>query len=328
MNSQVRNITLLLAAVLLGTSVATITAPASAQDKFPTRAVELIVPWGPGGGADILGRLIALRLEAELKNPFPVINMPGASGTIGIAKMINSPPDGHSIAVLTADTVMAAVVGTPPWKMDQLVPLGVIIRQPSGLFVRQESRFRSWHDVVAEAKAKPGTITVAITGPGSPDEFTVNYLAKLGIQMVGVPYPKPAERFTAVLGGHADLLYEQAGDIRGFLDAKKLRPLIFFTTERVAQFPDTPAGREFGYDILLPQFRAIVTRADVDPKRTAVLAAVLEKFAASPEFAKWLAEQLALPDSFIAGKAAQAFIAAETEAMRRFAAALGGGAGK
>ncbi len=307
----------LITTVALGATIA----PALAQDKYPTRAVDMIVPWGPGGGADILGRLIGQRLENELMNPFPVINLPGASGTIGIAKIVGANPDGHSMAVLTADTVMAVASGSAQWKMEQLLPLGVMIRQPSGLFVRNDSRFKTWQDVIAEAKLKPGTITVAITGAGSPDEFTVAYLAKLGVPLLGIPYPRPAERYTAVLGTHADILYEQAGDVRGFLEARQMRPLLFFANERIAaQFPDTPVSREFGYDILLPQFRAIVTRAGVDPKRAALLSSMLEKFAASPEFAKYLGEQFALPDSFIGGKAAQTFIATEFEAMRKLAA--------
>jgi len=84
-----------------------------------------------------------------------------------------------------------------------------VIRQPSGLFARTDGPYKAWSDVVAAAQGNPGGVTVAITGPNSPDEATVNYLAGKGIRMTNVPYARPGERYTAVLGKHVDLLYEQ-----------------------------------------------------------------------------------------------------------------------
>jgi tripartite-type tricarboxylate transporter receptor subunit TctC len=291
---------------------------AAAQDRFPSRSVEMIVPWGPGGGADVLGRVIARWLEGDLKATVPVINMAGATGLIGMSKLVSAPPDGHTIAVLTGDTALMLTAPATPVRMADLAVLGVMVRQPSGLFVRGDGRFRTWDDVVAEAKSKPGTVTVGTTGPNSPDEVTLDSLATKGIRLVSVGYARPGERYTAVLGGHVDLLYEQAGDIKGHLDSKALRPLLFFAPQRLgAPFADVPVSGEYGYDVLLPQFRAIVTRAGTDPKRLAVLAESLERFASSPEYATYLREQLALPDSFIPARGAQAFLEQELDAMQR-----------
>jgi tripartite-type tricarboxylate transporter receptor subunit TctC len=292
--------------------------PAAAQEKFPSRNVEMIVPWGPGGGADVLGRVIARWLETDLKAIVPVMNIAGATGLIGIGKMVSAPGDGHTIAVLTGDTALMLTAPATPVKMTDLAVLGVMVRQPSGLFVKGDSRFRTWDDVVAEAKAKPGTVTVGTTGPNSPDEATLDFLATKGIRLVSVGYTKPGERYTAVLGGHVDLLYEQAGDIKGHLDSKALRPILFFSPQRLAApFAEIAVSGEHGYDVLLPQFRAIVTRAGTDPKRVAVLADSLERFAASPEYATYLREQLALTDSFIPARGAQAFLQQELDAMKR-----------
>ncbi len=291
---------------------------AVAQEKFPSRPIEMMVPWGPGGGADILGRTIARWLESDLKVNVPVLNNAGAMGSIGLARMIANGADGHAIGVMTADTWML-LASTPPTQVrtQDFMPLGVLVRQPSGIFVKADSRFRTWQDVIDESRAKPGSVSIAITGAGSPDELAVTYLAKRSTSLLSAGFNRPGERFAAVLGGHVDLLYEQAGDIKGQLDAKALRPLLFFSNQRLpAPFAAVPVSKEFGYDILLPQFRAIVARAGVDPRRLEVIAASIHKFTQSPEYAAYLRDQLAQPDSYIGMTESVAFLQSEAEVMR------------
>ena len=303
------------------TIAASLLAPggAQAQERFPAKPIELIVPWGPGGGADILGRLVAKWMEADLKATVPVINMPGATGAIGVNRMVQNGADAHSIAVMTGDTLALATAADSAFKFQDVVPLGVMIRQPSGFFARVDGPYKTWNDVIAAAKANPGKISVAITGPGSPDEATVAHVGAKGVPLTSVGYTRPGERYTAVLGGHVDLLYEQAGDVKGYLESRQLRPLIFFATQRVAApFADVPASTEFGYEILLPQVRAIVARAGIDPRRLAALSASLDRYAQTPEFAKYLSDQYALPDSYVAQKDAQKFLDGELAAMRKF----------
>lgn len=303
------------------TLAATLLAPpvAQAQERYPAKPIELIVPWGPGGGADILGRLVAKWMEADLKATVPVINMPGATGAIGVNRMVQNGADAHSIAVMTGDTLALATAADSAFRFQDVVPLGVMIRQPSGFFARVDGPYKTWNDVIAAAKANPGKISVAITGPGSPDEATVAHVGAKGVSLTSVGYTRPGERYTAVLGGHVDLLYEQAGDVKGYLESKQLRPLIFFTTQRVAApFADVPASTEFGYEILLPQVRAIIAKAGIDPRRLAALSASLDRYAQTPEFAKYLSDQYALPDSYVAQKDAQRFLDGELAAMRKF----------
>jgi len=290
-----------------------------AQERFPSKALEMIVPWGPGGGADILGRLIGRWLENDLKVAVPVINMPGATGAIGVQRMVANGVDGHSIAVLTGDTLALAIAPETPFRFQELVALGIMIRQPSGIFARGDGPYRTWNDVIAAGKATPGKISVAITGPNSPDEASVVHISARGTPLTSVGYTRPGERYAAVLGGHVDLLYEQAGDIKGHLESKALRPLLFFATQRLpAPFADVPVSAEFGYEILLPQMRAIVARASVEPRRIAALAASMDRYAQTPEFANYLREQFALADSYVPQKDAQRFLEGELAAMRRF----------
>lgn len=292
--------------------------PVHAQERSSSRPVEVIVPWGTGGGADVLGRLVAKWLETEFKSTFVVINIPGATGSIGIGKLIQSGADARAIAVLTGDTLGLTAQPDSPYKLSDIVALGIMIRQPSGLFSRADGPYKTWSDVQAAAKANPGGVTVAMTGPNSPDEATVNYLGSKGVRMTNVPYARPGERYAAVLGKHVDLLYEQAGDIKGQLDSKAMRPLIFFASQRLAApFADIPVSAELGYDVLLPQTRTIIARAGAEPKQLAAFAASLDRFAATPEFANYLRDQYALPESYIPQRDAQKFLEGEVEALKK-----------
>ena len=299
--------------------VQALTQTAVAQERFPSKNIEMIVPWGPGSGADILGRLVAKWLENELKVPVPVLNAPGATGSIGINRMLASGSDGHAIAVLTTDSLALAAAPEPLVKFGDLAALGVMIRQQSGIYARFDGPYKTWNDVVAFAKANPGKLSVATTGPGSADDVTVAYLARRGVPMTAVGYAKFSERQTAVIGGHLDLLYEQAGDVKGQLDGKTLRPLLFFAEKRLpAPFADVPVSAELGYEIVLPQVRTLVAHKSTDPKRLAVITASLGRFAQTPEFVAYLRDQYALPDSYIADRDAQKFLESELVAMRRF----------
>ena len=310
-----------LAAALV--SAATLAAAQTAE-SYPAKPVEVIVPWGPGGGADVLGRILSRWLEIDLKAPFPVSNLPGASGMIGLGRLINQPADGQAIAVLTGDSLMMAATPSPSFKFNDAVALAVLVRQPSGIFAPKGSRFRTWQDVVKEAQARPGTVTVAITGPNTADDLTIQYLASRKLALSGIPYTKPGERYSSVIGGHVQLLYEQAGDVRSFLDAGQMQPLLFFASQRLpAPFADVPVSAEFGYDVLLPQVRAILAKAGTDPHRIQVLTESIDRFAKSPEYVKFLEQQMALPDSYMPVKQAQPYLQSELEALRKFVALYG-----
>jgi tripartite-type tricarboxylate transporter receptor subunit TctC len=281
----------------------------------------MIVPWGPGGGADQLARLTGKLLEPNLGVSLPVVNVPGATGGTGMAKLLAAPADGYSAAIYIADSHALLAGPDARWKSEDIVPVSVMIQGPSFLFVADSSRFKSWADFEKEAKAKPGTLKVATLGFGSVDDFTLKYLEGKGIKIVQVPFSKPSERYVSILGGHADALYEQAGDVGSYLKGNQMRPLIIFGKERHPAFKDTPSSFELGYQVALPQFRSIVVRAGTPPERVKALSAALSKVAATPEFKKFLEEQYASPDSFIDASKAGAFVKEQLDDMKKLAGA-------
>jgi tripartite-type tricarboxylate transporter receptor subunit TctC len=288
--------------------------PIDAQEKYPSRPVELIVPWGPGGGADQIGRVVAKLLDEQLKVSVTVLNVPGATGNIGMGKLVNAPADGYTVAVLTADTYTTLATSTPTWTLKDITPLAVMIKQPSGLFVSGSSALKTWADIAKNSKSKP--LTVAISGVGSPDEITVNYFNARGLQLIAVPYAKPGERYSAILGGHVDLLYSPVGNIKGYVDGGLMRPVLFLNSGRVEGYGDTPTSKELGYDILMPQFRAFVVRSGTDPARLKVLQEAFARVYEHPEYRKFLVDATGSPDSFETGTRAFSFMQSELEAMK------------
>lgn len=281
-----------------------------AQDRYPARPVEFVVPWGAGGGADQLARRVGKLLEAELKVSFPILNIPGATGNTGTAKLLNAPPDGHTIAVFIGDTMGSLVGGGARWKLADITPLGVLIRQPTGLFVKADAKWKSFADLVADAKTNE--LKVGITGFGSPDEIQVMQLnQRAGTKFRLVPFASPGERYSSILGGHADVLVEQAGDIKSFLEAKQMRPVVFFADQPQTGYADVPLAKASGFPIAISQFRSVVMRAGSEPKQVAAMSAAVEKVARSDEFKKYLEDELAFADSFIPAAQSAAFFERE-----------------
>lgn len=296
----------LLAAISLALTL--LPALARAQEKYPDHPINFIVPWGPGGGADLLARTAGKIMGQDLGASFPVINVPGATGMTGMTKLLTSPADGYSMAVLIGDTYALLANPHPTFTEDQVTPLGIMIQQPSGFWVNTDSPWKTWQDLLATAKEK--TLKVAMLGFGSADDITINYLKTKGLKLEAIPYAKPGLRYTSILGGNADVLYEQTGDVRSYFDGGKIRPLIFFYPHRldIPQFANVPIGAEFGYNVTLPQFRSIVVKAGTDPTIVKALADELAKVAETANFKTYLQQQYADPNSYVPMHKARIFM--------------------
>jgi tripartite-type tricarboxylate transporter receptor subunit TctC len=260
------------------------------EKKFPSRPLDMIVNFGPGGGADQLGRVMSRLLEPVLGVPVPVANVAGASGNAGLIKVLTSSPDGYTLGTLTGLSISAWASGLGKMQVRDFAFIAVVQSSPSMLFVPKDSRFADYKALLEAAKANPGKLRVATAGYGTLDDIAVKFLAAKGYPMVNVPFAKPGERYLSPLGGHSEVLFEEPGDVVQFLESKQYRPIVVFGEKRHAAFPETPASAEFGHHIDLPNWRAIVTGAKVPPAALATLNAAVAKVVEAPDWKKFCSE--------------------------------------
>lgn len=244
-----------------------------AQEPFPRQPIEIIVMFGPGGGADRMAREIARLLEPALGVQVFVTNVAGASGNAGLTRLLTNSPDGHTIATLISFTVAAWASGVGYARPDDFIVLAIPQQSPSMLFVPVDSPFKTFAQLLQFAQANPGKLKIATSGYGSNDDITLRYFAALGYKMANVPYAKPADRYASMFGKRTHALYEEPGDVADLLASKRLRPLVVFDNERHYAFTETPSSNDLGFEINdLPNFRMLVVRAGTPADRVKVLA--------------------------------------------------------
>lgn len=284
---------------------------AHAQDKFPNRPIELVVTFGPGGGADTMGRKMSQLLEKSLGVPVPVSNVGGASGNAGLSKVLSAAPDGYTAGTLIALTVSSWASGLGTSKATDFSIAAVVQDSPSMLFVPTDSVHKTFQDFLNHAKNNPGSLKVATSGYGTQDDITLKYFAAQGYRTTNVPFANPAERYASPLGKHTDAIYEEPGDVAAFLKSNRMRPLVVFDDVRHPAFPDVPTSKEMGFEISdLPNFRTIAVSAKTPPEVLNVLSAAVNEAMATPDWKAFCAETYTCASRSYTPAEAQAYVAA------------------
>ncbi|HSV28963.1 MAG TPA: tripartite tricarboxylate transporter substrate binding protein [Candidatus Omnitrophota bacterium] len=280
--------------------------PLGAQEKYPSRPIEVIVTFGPGGGADLMGRQVSRLAEPILGVPMPVANISGASGNAGLTRLLTSPPDGYQVATLIALSVSSWAAGLGTAKPDDFKVVAMMQNSPSMLFVPKNSPYKTAQEFLDAAKANPGKLRVATSGLGTQDDITVRYMASKGVTTKNVPFAKPAERYASTVGGHTDALYEEPGDVAQFIKSGDLRPLIVFDKERHESFPDVVASTEVGLDITdLPNFRTIAVPAKTPDAVVQTLANAMNQVLDKPEWQQFCKDTFTCTDKMSPKEAQQ-----------------------
>lgn len=244
----------MIAKSLMAASVlAVVAGPVMAQEAFPSRPITMIVPFPPGGVADITGRPTAAALEKVLRQPVAVTNRPGAGGAVGNAAVANAKPDGYTILMaLSSISVIPAADELfnrkPAYSLDQFAPIALISADPTILVVHPSMPVKSLKELVALARSKPGQMSFSSSGVYGalhmPMEMFL-YAAKLKMRHVPTTGGGPA--ITALLGGHVELTAGGPAAISGHVKAGKLRPIVSWGGKRHEAYPDVPTFKELGY---------------------------------------------------------------------------------
>jgi tripartite-type tricarboxylate transporter receptor subunit TctC len=281
---------------------------AGGNDTFQ-RPIDMIVPFGPGGGADQVAREVGKAMEDPTGTQIPAINVPGATGSTGITKMLTGRP-GESMAILIQDTLTTVPAGSASFEMDEIRAVCRVQSMPSALMV-QKGTYESWEELAADAESNPGELKVATVGANSVDDIVLAATAEeLGAEFRAVPFSEPSERYAALLGGGVDVLYEQLGDVKQYLDSGDFVPLVLFANEPVEGYEDVPTAEDLGLpaEVVLPQFRGIVTSSEADDDVVMALSEACEEAVASPDMQSFQGDVFATEDSYQNADDFQAFL--------------------
>ncbi|WP_218940026.1 tripartite tricarboxylate transporter substrate binding protein [Denitrobaculum tricleocarpae] len=245
---------------------------------FGLRPLTMIVPFGAGGGSDQLARSMAKAMEEVAGLNFQVVNKPGGGGTAAIPDFMLSPADGYTVMEHIDNAISAYAKGDIRENpAEDWTPLCMTQITFSQIYIRgDEDRFTDWKSFMEFVKANPGQASMANLGKvGSMELVVMSQLQNaLGVKVKQIAFDKPAERYGALIGGHVDVLFEQPGDVRSFLDSGQMKPILTFLDERPEVFADTPTHKEVGADFeALTRFRGFYVKRDVPKDRTEFLAA-------------------------------------------------------
>ncbi len=269
-------------------------APAAAQD-YPTRPVRLIVPFAPGGSADVYGRFIAQRLQESLGQSFIIDNRPGGGSIIGTDAVAKAAPDGYTLLMMSnTHTVNETLIPNKPFQLlRDFAPVAPLNASDLVLVAKPALPFKTLPELIAAAKARPGAMSYASSGPGTPYHMAGElFKAMAGIFVVHIPYRGSAGARTDVLGGQVEMMFDAIPTMSEHIRSGKVKALATTGRTRSAVLPEVPTMNEAG----VPGYEATLWLGVVAPKGTPAvivdkLNAEIAKITSNPETRRaWAAQ--------------------------------------
>src|SRR6266849_1294784 len=276
--------------LLVATVALCITLPAAAQ--YPEKPVTMLAGYPPGGLLDIVARLVAEGMKPKFPKGMNVVNRSGAAGSVAVAEMARSAPDGYTIittphsALVIAPQQQELSYKTP----DDYDPVLNLVAYYPMIAVRTESEYKTIQDLIADAKANPGKIRVGSPGEGTTSHLNLEELmAKTGTKMIHVPFQGWAQSSPALLGGHIEAAVAQPGELKGQVDGKRMRVLVAFQPQRHPVFPDVPTAKELGWDVANGVWYLLMAPKKTPPQVVKYLHDAAKAAIEDPQFAATMA---------------------------------------
>jgi tripartite-type tricarboxylate transporter receptor subunit TctC len=248
-------------------SIGIVAAPALAQD-FPTRPVTIVVAQPPGGGTDIIARIMADQLSRKLGQPFIVENRPGTGTVVGSASVANATPDGYTLLMgLTANMAVnpSLFANLPYDPIRDFAPVGMVAKFPFVIIVSNNLPVHSIKELIALAKSKPGEINFASGGNGTGQHLSAElFKLETGINLTHVPYRGAAPAYTDVISGQVPVFFDNLSSALGQIQSGSVRALAVTGTERSPLLPNVPTVVESG----VPEYQYYVWFGLWAPKKT------------------------------------------------------------
>ncbi len=281
-----------------------VAAATAVAQGYPTKPVTMIVPFPPGGVADIVGRPLAAEMEKVWKQPVVVTNRTGAGGAVGMAAAAKAAPDGYTILMALSSVSIFPVSDriqgrAPAYEMKDLAPIALITADPTVLIVGADSPWKTLQEFVASAKAYPGQINYSSSGVYGTLHVAMEMFANAaGVKLFHVPYQGGGPALTALLGGQVHALASGPAPAAAQMKAGMVRALASWSSERLPLLPEIPTFKELGYDAEFYIWSGVFAPAATPTPVLDRLRAVVREAANSPEF-KSTMEKVQTPVSYL-----------------------------
>ncbi len=265
-------------------SVLALTSAGFAADAYPSRPIELVVPFGPGGGSDIFARNFVKYMQEEKLLPvvFNVVNKPGGSGVVGYNYVAMKKADPYTMATVSSSFWTTPLVGQSPVSYKDFTPVAGVGYDTFMLVTRIQNPYQNMQDVIAAAKKEPGKIKVSAPAIAADDAVVTNMLERAaGIKLNMITFGGSGPALLAALGGHVELTWSNPAEILPQIEAKKVRVLAVSSAKRMAKLPDVPTLKELGYNVEFAQFRGLIMPKGVPPETHKTMADAVNKLCKS-----------------------------------------------
>jgi tripartite-type tricarboxylate transporter receptor subunit TctC len=271
--------------------------PSFAQENYPTRPVQVICPWGAGGGTDATARIVAALLEKDLGQPFNVVNRTGGSGVVGHSAIATAAPDGYTIGMLTVEIAMMHWQGLTDLTPASYTPLALMNEDPPGVQVKADSPYKTVKELADAIKAAPaGKFKASGTGQGGIWHLAlVGWLTAMGLKPDHVPWVPSngaAPAMQDLAAGGIDLVTCSIPEARAMIEAGKARGLAVMAASRNPQFPNVPTLKEaMGIDYNTGAWRGMAAPKGLPAPIATKLTAALKKVYDSKEYKDFMASR-------------------------------------
>lgn len=262
----------------------------TADAQFPDRPVKLIVPWAAGGDTDNIFRPLAPLLQKQLGQPIVIANVGGASGTVGAREAKNSPADGYTVYAVHDYIHLVHYAGLTDISYKDFEPICLVAATPSVLTASPKTPWKDWAEFLADAKKRPGQISVGATLGSTSHIFPASIEKKAGIKLKYVSYDGLAPRMNAILGGHIDLTDSNLTQ-KGKVDAGQLKFLAIASEKRDPDMASVPTLKELGIDIVYEVVRGLMVPKGTPAAVRAKLSDACAKATGESEFADAMKKQ-------------------------------------
>ena len=273
-------------------------AAAAAAEEFPTKPIELVVPYAAGGSSDLLTRAVAQCLSEQVDEEVLVENRPGANGVVGTQYVVNGEPDGHRLALAAKSMFAVTPIFFPeesPLTLDDMTVVTGAVREPAVLMANADGPYQSVEDLMA-ATASGQPVTFGTSGLGSTTSFALTlFFEEAGIPATEVPFEGGGPARTALLGQQVDFSGAHPSEVAEQIEAGALTPLAIFAEERSPLLPEVPTAKEAGVDVVIDRTAFYVGPPGIPEETTARLQQLLGDAIESEECSSFMEDNLMQP---------------------------------